>query len=277
MKPPPFDLVVAESWDEALAATAEAGADAQVLAGGQSLMAMLNMRLARPEVLVDINRIPGADAIEVADGGIRIGATARQRTLELRPGTADHLPLVAEALPHVGHVQTRARGTVCGSLCHADPSAELPLCLLALEGSVELAGRRTRRTVAAEDFFAGVLTTARREDEIAVAARYPAARPGHGYAFAEISERHGDFALAAFAAVAGPGFVRLAVGAAADRPVARTWREIGTDALADALNDFAWDLGCHDDAHATARYRRDMVRRVGLRTIETALVRATAA
>jgi len=273
MKPGAFDLVVAESWDEALDAVSSHGEEAQVLAGGQSLVAVLNMRLAKPAVLVDINRVAGADRIEVAGDHVRVGATVRQRAVELRGETPRDLPLLAEALPWIGHVQTRARGTVCGSLCHADPSSELPLCLVALEGSVEIAGRGGGRTLAAEDFFTGLLSTARRPDEIVVAARYPIRRQGWGYAFSEVAERHGDFALASFAAVAGPDFIRLAVGGVADRPVGRTWRGLDPGDLEGVLNDFAWDLGGLDDPHASARYRRDLVRRRGLRTLRTALDR----
>jgi 2-furoyl-CoA dehydrogenase FAD binding subunit len=150
----------------------------------------------------------------------------------------------------------------------------LPLCLVALEGEVELVRRKGRRVVAATDFFTGLLSTAREADEVVAGVRYPTARPDRGYAFSEIAERHGDFALASFAAIAGEGFVRLAVGAAADRPVARTWSTTDLDELADALNDFAWDLGGIDDPHASARYRRDLVRTQGKATIAAALHRA---
>lgn len=274
MKPAPFDLVIAESWEEALDEVAQCGPEAQILAGGQSLVAMLNMRLARPSVLIDINRIPNADRLERGRDSVRVGATTRQRNLEQWSECDAVLPLLAEALPHIGHVQTRARGTVCGSLCHADPSSELPLCLVALEGEVVLAkADKRQRTVVARDFFLGPLTTARQPDEIVIGAIYPTAKPGEGYAFSEIAERHGDFALAGFAAVAGQDFIRLAVGGVADRPVTRTWPTIDPDHLEDALNDFAWDLETVDDPHATARYRRDLVRYQGMETIRLALAR----
>lgn len=273
MKPAPFDLVVAESWDEALDAVSEMGEDAQVLAGGQSLVAMLNMRLAKPSVLVDIGRIPGADIIEIDRGTVRIGAQVRQRSLERHSDTPTNLPLLAEALPHVGHVQTRSRGTVCGSLCHADPSAELPLCLVALEGDVELVSNRGKRTLSAEKFFTGLLSTARSPDEIVRAARYPMAKKEHGYAFSEISERHGDYALVNCAAIAGSNFIRLAVGAVADRPIARTWQTTDLLDIEAELNDFAWDLNATDNHHASARYQRDAVRTLGVSTIKKSIAR----
>ncbi len=276
MKPAPFDLVVAESWEEALDAAAMYGEDAQVLAGGQSLVAMLNMRLAKPSVLIDINRIVGADEIGADHGSVTVGARVRQQSLERRRETATDLPLVAEALPYVGHVQTRARGTVGGSICHADPSAELPLCLVALEGEVELMRKGGRRTVSADDFFTGLLSTVREPDEIVHSVYFPVAKAGLGYAFKEVAERHGDYALADFAAVAGPNFIRLAVGAVADRPVARTWQTTDPEGLKAEVNNFAWDLGAVDDHHASARYRRDLVRTLGLATVELALSRSEA-
>ena len=274
MKPAPFDLVIAETWEEALDSVAQCGPEGQILAGGQSLIAMLNMRLARPNVLIDINRIPNADRLERLGDSVRIGAITRQWSLERWGECATVLPLLAEALPHIGHVQTRARGTVCGSLCHADPSSELPLCLVALEGMVELSkSGKQRRIVAAQDFFLGPLTTARQPDEIVTGAIFPTTRLGEGYAFSEIAERHGDFALACFAAVAGQDFIRLAVGGVADRPVVRVWSTTDPDDLEDALNDFAWDLEAVDDPHATARYRRDLVRHQGIVTVRMALAR----
>jgi FAD binding domain in molybdopterin dehydrogenase len=159
VKPAPFDYVRAASLEEALDALHQDGSDARVLAGGQTLLPMLNMRMARPRVLVDIMRLPELDRIELIDGAIRVGATVRQRALEEHAAIVSHQPLLAAALPWVGHAQTRSRGTVCGSVAHADPSAELPLVLIALGGEVELRSQRASRRIPAESFLAGMMST----------------------------------------------------------------------------------------------------------------------
>lgn len=247
MKPAPFDYLRPASLGEALEALASEGAMA--LAGGQSLVAMLNMRLARPDLLVDIMHLP-----ELRERGTRIGAAVRQCEL-----TGLH-PLIDRALPHVGHYQTRGRGTFCGSVAHADPAAELPLCLVALGGRVHLASARGERTFEAADFFEGPLMTAREEDELIAAVELPPPDPRAGYAFREVALRHGDFALAAFAAVADGDGVRLAVGGVADTPVVLDGLAFDPDAI-DARDDF----------HADAAYRRRLVARIGRATVEEAL------
>ncbi len=176
MKPARFDYMAPETIEEATAALAERGDDARVMAGGQSLMPILNMRLARPELVIDIARIGALDDIRLQDGMIEIGAGATQAALMRWPELATASPLLAAALPHIGHFQTRNRGTVCGSLCHADPSSELPLCLAVLGGEVVLRSTSGSRTVKAADFQIGMLSTSRRTEEIVVAARYPMKR-----------------------------------------------------------------------------------------------------
>lgn len=267
MKPARFDYLRADSAEEAVAALAEAGDEARLLAGGQSLMPMLNMRMAQPEILVDIGAIAALQRIETAEGKIGVGAGVTQAALERHATLDRNAPLIAAALPHLGHFQTRNRGTVCGSLAHADPSAELPLCLVALGGEVVLRSARGQRVVAAEDFLVGALTTACAADEMIVEARLPLATPGAGYAFNEVSLRHGDFAIASVAAIATRDSVRIAVGGVADRAEARDWPELDGSALDDALNAFAWELEARDDPQASARYRRDLVRRIGRRTV----------
>ena len=247
MKPAPFDYLRPANLGEALEALAAEGAMA--LAGGQSLIAMLNMRLARPDLLVDIAHLP-----ELGGRGLRVGAAVRQAEL------AGLHPLIDRALPHVGHYQTRARGTFCGSVAHGDPAAELPLCLVALGGRVHLASARGERTVEAAAFFEGPLMTAREEDELVVAVELPPPDPRAGYAFREVALRHGDFALAAFAAVADGDGVRLAVGGVADTPVVLDGLAIDADAI-----------NARDDFHADAAYRRRLVDRVGRATVEEAL------
>ena len=179
-------------------------------------------------------------------------------------------PLLAAALPWVGHAQTRSRGTVCGSIAQADPSAELPLVLLTLNGSIELSSRKRRRRVAAAKFFTGAMSTARDDDELIEAASFPSVMPGTGTAFREFGRRHGDFAIVACAAIAGGQGTRLGIGGVADRPVVRDFAQLDGRALDEALDAFAWDLDARDDPHATARYRRELVRQIGRQTIEEA-------
>ncbi|MBW7969725.1 FAD binding domain-containing protein [Bradyrhizobium sp. BR 10289] len=262
MKPPTFDYLRAGSVGEVLEGLAQQGGDARILAGGQSLMAMLNMRLAKPKLLIDIMRLEELRQIERKGDTVIIGAGARQADLLAWPELAEALPLVSLALPWVGHMQTRSRGTICGSLAHADPSAEMPLALVALGGEVFLRNTRRRRRIAAKDFFAGMMLTARAEDELIEGISLPVVK-GARVAFREVARRHGDFAIVACAAMKTQAGVRLAVGGVADVPIARDWPELEGTALDDALNAFAWELGARDDVHATARYRRDLVRMIG--------------
>jgi 2-furoyl-CoA dehydrogenase FAD binding subunit len=270
MKPAPFDYVRAGSVGEVHDLLAVEGGDARILAGGQTLLPMLSMRLARPKTLIDITHIQELCRLGIERDFIRVGAAVRQAQLMGMFELANIQPLVAQVLPWVGHAQTRSRGTVCGSIAHADPSAELPLALVALGGSVELSARGRRRKVAAEQFFAGMMATARTDDELIEAVTIPVRRPGHGYAFREFGRRHGDFAIVACAAVASENGVRLAVGGVADRPLAREFTEADGRALDDALDVFAWDLDARDDLHATAAYRRGLVRAFGREVIEEA-------
>jgi 2-furoyl-CoA dehydrogenase FAD binding subunit len=261
MKPAAFDYVRAEHLDEALGILGREGGDARILAGGQSLVAMLNMRLAKPGTLIDIMRLAELARIERKADTITIGAGVRQAALQQWRDLDRDLPLVALALPWTGHVQTRSRGTVCGSIAHADPSAELPLVLLALGGEVHLRSARRRRRVAARNFFAGMMATVRDDEELIEAVSFPTMHKR--CAFREVARRHGDFAIVACAAVRTADGVRLAVGGVADMPVARDYPRLEGSALDDALNGFAYELDARDDVHATARYRRDLVRMIG--------------
>lgn len=273
MKPPRFDYVRAVSVEEAIDVLAEHGEDARVLAGGQSLVAMLNMRLLAPEVVVDISRAPELATVTRTGTAVEIGAAVTQAVAQRLEGLASRLPLVARALPFVGHEQTRARGTVCGSIAHADPSSELPLCLAALEGEVVLRSSRGARVMAAADFQGGVLTTACAPDEMITAVRFPFQAPGEGCAFTELGIRHGDFAIVAVAALANADRVRVAIGGCSDRPHAMELPLLAGDALAEAMNALAWSLPFDDDRHASARYRRDLVRILGRQAVETAIRR----
>ena len=261
MKPAAFDYIRAEHLDEVLDTLRREGSDARVVAGGQSLMPMLNMRLARPRTLIDIMRLPELARIERKAGDVVIGAGVRQATLLVWPDLGTTLPLAAKALPWTGHVQTRSRGTVCGSIAHADPSAELPLVLCALGGEVHLRNAKKRRRVPAGDFFAGMMVTSRADDEMIEAVSLPVDR--RACAFREVARRHGDFAIVACAAVGIDKGVRLAVGGVADMPVTREFPRLESSAIDDALNALAYELDARDDVHASARYRRDLVRLIG--------------
>ena len=271
MKPAPFDYLRPDDEEEALEALAEAGDDARLLAGGQTLMPMLNMRLVEPAVLVDISRLPGHAGISDDGNVIEVGAAVTQAHLEAWPTLAERVPLLAQALPLLGHVQTRSRGTVCGSIAFADPSAELPLCLATLGGEVVLRSRAGARTLPAAEFQTGTLSTACREDEMVAAVRFPAARSGAGYAFTEFARRHGDFAIVAIAAIARANGIMTGVGGVAEQPVVQEWPLLSGSALDDALNALAWSLDAADDVHASARYRRELVRRLGKQTVQAAL------
>ena len=269
MKPPRFDYVRVDTAGEAVEALSRTE-DARILAGGQSLMPILNMRLAQPGLLVDISRSRELDQIREEGSWLRVDAATTQARVEWMPDLARKVPLLAQALPYVSHFQIRNRGTVCGSVAHADPSAEIPLVLLALKGEVVLRGPRKQRTLTADAFFQGMLSTARQADEIVESVKFPIAKADQGYAFTEYSQRHGDYAACSVAAVVNQAGIRFAVGGVADRPTARDWPLLtGTD-LEDALNDFSWELQARDDPQVSALARRHMVRRLGKQIIAQA-------
>jgi 2-furoyl-CoA dehydrogenase FAD binding subunit len=270
MKPAPFDYLRAVSTHDALEALAQTGEDARILAGGQSLMAVLNMRLAQPRVLVDISRTEELDRVSIDHGHLVVSAAATQGSVEWRASLQDEVPLLALAFPHISHFQIRNRGTVCGSIAHADPSAELPLVLSLLGGDVMLRSKKRKRVLKAEDFFQGMLMTAREPDELVEGVRFPLKRAGEQYAFTEFSARHGDFAMVACATVVTDTSIRIAVGGVADRPVVEQWPRLHGDDLRGALNDLSWKLNAQDDIHVSATYRRHLVRQLGWRVIEEA-------
>jgi 2-furoyl-CoA dehydrogenase FAD binding subunit len=278
MKPAPFEYIRAVTVTHAAKALAAHGDEARILAGGQSLIALLNMRLAQPRVLIDISRMEQQDEIEIDREWLVVHAAATQSKLLGVPNLMEILPLVAKALPHVGHFQTRNKGTVCGSLAHADPSGELPLCMAVLNGPLQLvdtnrAGLERSRYVAGAEFFTGLLQTVRAPTEMLAHVRFPLAKSGEGYAFNEMAIRHGDFALVAVAVMATATGIRIGVGGAADKPHVRDWPVLEGSALDDALNTFAWELEFQEDAHAGAKYRRHLVRTLGRRTVLEALGR----
>jgi 2-furoyl-CoA dehydrogenase FAD binding subunit len=266
MKPRPFDYVRPDTVEEAVALLAEYGDDARILAGGQSLLPMLNLRLLDVGVLIDISRIAELDSIGERDGAIEIGAAVTQNKLMAWPGLAEKLPLAAAALPFVGHFQTRNKGTVCGSIAHADPSAELALTLAVLGGEVLLRSKRGTRVLAANEFQEDMLTTARAADELIVAVRFPV-MTGQGVAFREVARRHGDFAIVAVAAATEKdGAVRLGVGGMAGKPMVR---RIEGDPMA-ATHAWAEELEGFEDLHASPELRRDLFRNLAPLVIEEA-------
>ena len=276
MKPAPFAYRKARSLDEAVSLLGE-HADARLLAGGQSLIATLNMRLSAPSLLIDINGLGGLDRIEAKDGTVTIGALTRHTQAERSDAIARHAPLIASAMPHIAHPAIRNRGTIGGSIAFADPAAELPACMLALGGEVEASGPSGKRTVKADDFFVDLYETALRPGEMLTAIRVPAASAETRTGFAELARRHGDYAIVGLAATArakGKGLadVRLAffgVGNTALRArKAEAALESGdVDAAVAEL-----DLAPHDDIQATGPEKKHLagvlLRRVAKQLME---------
>jgi carbon-monoxide dehydrogenase medium subunit len=269
MKPARFEYHRPASLAETFDLLDRYGDDGRILAGGQSLVPALNMRLATPRAVIDINRLPGLDDIRLAPEGLVIGALTRQEALERSPLVREHAPLLAAAVPHVGHAAIRARGTVGGSLALADPAAELPACAVALDATIRLSRRRGSRSVAAADFFRGIYTTAVEPGEVVTEIVVP---PGPGWraGFDELARRHGDFALAGLAArlrVEGRTVrdARLVFFGVGDRPVrarsaetALAGRDLDPAPLAAAGRALTLDLDPPGDIHASPGLRRHL-------------------
>jgi aerobic carbon-monoxide dehydrogenase medium subunit len=262
VKPAAFAYAKARSLDDAIRLLGE-HSDAKLLAGGQSLIATLNMRLSHPSLLVDINGVAGLDGVSVKNGTVEIGAMTRHATLERSSAIAKHAPLIARAMPHIAHPAIRNRGTIGGSLAYADPAAELPACLVALDGEIEIAGPRGKRSVKAEEFFKGLFETALGLQDVLTAIRIPAATADSRIAFMELARRHGDYAMVGLAADSkanGKGLsdVRLVYFGVGETPVRARKAE---DALArgsvdEAVN--ALDLDPPDDIQATGAVKRHL-------------------
>ncbi|PWU24727.1 MAG: molybdopterin dehydrogenase [Candidatus Rokuibacteriota bacterium] len=285
MKPVKFDYHAPASVDDAIALLTRYGGDAKLLAGGQSLMPLMNFRLARPAALIDLNAIASLAYIREADGHLSFGAMTRQRTIEFSPIVRRRLPLLTEATALVGHLPIRSRGTIGGSLAHADPSAEYPAVLTALDGTVLVKGPRGDRTLRGAELFASYLTTSLRPDEILVEVRLPAMPDGAGFAFEEFSRRHGDFAIVGIAAmVAGQGsrcdMARLATAGAG--PVPTRLRAAEEILERDGLSERAIDAAASraeqlvepdSDIHASAAYRKNLTRVLTARALRRAVAR----
>jgi len=276
VKPAPFAYHKARSLDDAVAMLA-ANEDARLLAGGQSLIATLNMRLSAPAMLIDINGIGGLDGIAMKDGKVEIGALTRHTQAERSDVIARHAPLIARAMPHIAHVAIRNRGTLGGSIAFADPAAELPACLLALDGEVEATGPKGKRTIKAADFFLGLFETALAPDEMLTAIRLPAADKDSRVGFAELARRHGDYAIVGLAAAArasgrGLSDVRLAYFGVGNTPMRATKAEAALEKGDVNTAVAALDLDPEDDVQATAAVKKHLagvlLRRVAAQLME---------
>ncbi len=261
MKPAPFAYAKARSLDHAIALL-DGAPEARILAGGQSLMPALNMRLSAPSLLVDINRISELSQITQRNGQLELGALVRHAEAEHSRLVAQLAPLIAKALPHIAHPAIRNRGTIGGSIALADPAAELPACLLALGGEIEIASRTGRRTVAADTFFKGLFETALSPGEIITTIRIPAAQPQDRFAFAELARRHGDYALVGLAAAARakPRVLRLAYFGVGTTPVRARTAEAALERgdIDAAVAAVASDLDPNGDVHASAAAKRHL-------------------
>lgn len=286
MKPSLFGYHAPRTLAEAVAILAS-DADAAVLAGGQSLLPAMNFRVAAPSTLIDIQHVEGLKGIAIKDGTIAVRAMTRHREFELDTDVRQANPLVAEVMQHVAHVPIRNRGTVVGSLCHADPSAEMPLLLVLLDGSVIAQGPKGTREIAAKDFFQSFMTTARRANEIIVEARFPLLPPGAGWAFDEVTRRHGDFALVGVGCVVALDAqgkvqtIQLAACGIADRPVRLKEAEallmgssLSPADLDAAANVAVSAVSASDDMHASASYRRRALKALIKRMVIKAVERA---
>jgi carbon-monoxide dehydrogenase medium subunit len=277
VKPAPFAYTKARTLKEAVTLLARHKDDARLLAGGQSLIATLNMRLSAPELLIDINGIKGLDGIAKKGKFVEIGALARHARVERSDIISKHAPLIALAMPHIGHPAIRNRGTFGGSIAFADPAAELPACILALGGEIDIAGPKGRRKVKADAFFKGLFETALRSQEMVTTVRIPAADKNTRVGFAELARRHGDYAIVGLAASAradGKALadVRLAFFGVGATPVRAKKSEVALSAgnIDAAVN--ALDLEPYDDVQATAKVKKHLagvlLRRVAKQLLE---------
>ena len=279
MKPAPFAYAKAKSLDHAIELLARPDGEARLLAGGQSLIATLNMRLSAPKLLIDLNGIGGLAGIAVKNGAVEIGALTRHAEAERSAEIARHAPLIALAMPHIGHAAIRNRGTLGGSIAFADPAAELPACLLALGGEVDIVGPNGKRTVKADDFFKGLFDTALGTGDVLTAIRIAAATEDTRVGFAEFARRHGDYAMVGLAACAqadgkGLGDVRLAYFGVANVPLRAKKAEtkLTEGNIDDAVKALDADLDPSDDVQATAATKKHLagvlLRRVARQLME---------
>ncbi len=290
MKPARFDYYDPRTLAEAVALRQEHGDESTVLAGGQSLMPMMNMRLARPQVVVDINRVADSAYVREWDGGVAIGMTTRQRMLTQHPLLAERVPLLGEVAQYIGHPQIRSRGTVCGSLAHADPAAELPAVAVALDAQLVVAGPGGQRVIPAAEFFVDVYTTSLQPTEILSEARFPAPPAEMAWSFLEVSRRHGDFAMVGAVTGLAIDRARNVITAArlvfcgvgptpqrvAEAEKALVGQAPGEAAFAAAGALVSQGVDPHDDIHASAAYRRSVAGALTRRGLAQALAKLAA-
>jgi carbon-monoxide dehydrogenase medium subunit len=286
MKPAAFEYVVANSIEQAVAALAQAGGDAKILAGGQSLVPMLNFRLLRPAILVDINRIPGLAFIEDAGDAVKIGALTRHHQIETSPVIAKHFPVLSYAMTHVAHLAIRNRGTIGGSLSHADPAAELPMMALLLDAELHIVSDKGMRTRKAREFFRDALIVDLAEDELLTEIHVPKLPPQTGWGFDEVARRAGDFALAAVAAtvsVSGGAMkeARIALTGVGQTPVRASEAEallvgqkLEAKLMARVIEAVRAAIKPETDLHASSDYRRQLAGTLVGRALAAALQRA---
>jgi carbon-monoxide dehydrogenase medium subunit len=287
VKNPPFEYHAPRTLEEALALLTEHGDEAKVLAGGQSLVPLLAMRLARPSQLVDINEVTGLAGIRPLDGtGVAFGTLTRERDAERSSLVAEHLPVLAEALPMIGHVSIRNRGTVGGSIAHADASAELPAVAVATGAEMVVRSVRGERILAADDFFVSHFTTALDDDELLTELRIPSGPAGAGWAFHEVTRRHGDFALVGVATMVALEQdricdARITLMGVADRPVragvaeaALVGQSLDDDTMVAAAHEATRALEPASDMHGSAEFRRHLAGVAVRRALTTAAGRA---
>lgn len=283
MKPTAFDYHAPTTVLAVLDLLERHGSDARLLAGGQTLMPMMNFRLAAPEIIIDLNRVSELAYIEAVDGRVRIGAMTRQRALEFSPVIAEHLPILREAIRMVGHLPTRSRGTIGGSIANADSAAEIPMILQVLDGDVRVAGPGRERTIPAAELFLDAMTTSVADDEVIVEVSFPAMPKGARFAVEEFSRRHGDFAIAAVSTmiVVEGGICRKAriatagVSACSTRLVAAEQmlegRAIDATILAAAANAAAAAIEPLSDRNASEEYRRHLTKVLTNRVLQRAM------
>lgn len=289
MKPSQFDYIRPETVEDAVKALATHGDRAKVLAGGQSLIPMMNFRLAAPEVLVDIARIPTLSSVEAVDGTVRIGAGTRHNDVMAAKAVRQHVPLLAAAYAHVAHNVIRNRGTIGGNVCHNDPASEVPMVLTVLGATMHLAGTSSTRTLPAEDFFVDAMETATAEDELLVRIGVPFQTKGEGWSFHEMSNRKGDWAMAAAAVrlrVVDGSFAEVRVGITGAGPAVKRMPEVeaalegrpaSDETIAAAAALAAERADPTDGVHGDVAYNRDLIRAMGRRALTDARHRATGA
>jgi carbon-monoxide dehydrogenase medium subunit len=287
MKPPRFDYFAPKSLDEALTSLAQHGASAKILAGGQSLIPLLNFRLTHPEILIDINRVADLAYVRVRDDDLAIGALTRQHTVERSDAVKTRVPILTEACRFIGHAPIRHRGTIGGNLAHADPASELPAVMLALEAQMDVTSKQATRSIAADQFFTGPLSTALQSSEMVTGVRIPALPPRTGSVFVEMARRAGDYALVGVAALVtldGAGRcqrARIALCGVGPTPIRATAAEqaLVGQAPTGATLDEAADRAAAatnppSDVHGSSEFRRKLARHFTRQAIATAVERA---